>query len=61
VKEGFPKVVRGKRLRQTHERTFHWSRHGRKNVLRKKTRKRARDERFFGKDTHVLVCITLCS
>jgi hypothetical protein len=61
VKECFPEVDTGERIRQTHEGTFHWSRHRRENALLKQARERTHDEGFVTKDTHVLVHLTLHS
>jgi hypothetical protein len=61
VKECFPEVDTGERLRQTHEGRFCWSRHGREDVLLKQARERPRDEGFFADVMYVLVRFTLYS
>ena len=55
MKECFPEVDTGKRLRQTREGTFHWSRHRREDVLLKQAREKRSDEGFFANNMHVLV------
>lgn len=61
MKECFPEVNTGERLRQTHEGTFGGSRHRRKDVLIKQACERTCDKGFFANNRHVLVCLTLCS
>ena len=61
MKECFPEVDTGERLRQTPEGTFHCGRHRRENVLLKQAREGTRDEGFFANDTHVLVCLRMHS
>jgi hypothetical protein len=61
VKECFPEVGTGERLRQIHEGMFSWSRHRRKDVLLKQARERTHGEGFFINHMLVLVHLTLCS
>jgi hypothetical protein len=61
MKECFPEVDTGERLRQTPEGMFHWSRHGREDALLKHVCERIRDEGFFASNPHVLIRLTLCS
>jgi hypothetical protein len=58
MKECFPEVDIGERLRQAHEGTFHLSRHRREDVLLKQTGESTCDKEFFANSMHVLVCLT---
>jgi hypothetical protein len=60
MKECFPEVDTGERLRQTCEGTFGWSRHRRQDVLLKQACERTCDG-FIANDTLGLVCLTLSS
>ena len=60
MKECFPKVDTGERLRQTGEWTFNWSSHRKKDALVMQACERTHSERFFARDTQVLICLKLC-
>lgn len=45
----------------THEGTFRWSSHRRKDIILKGAHERDCDEEFFANNMNVLVCLTLCS
>jgi hypothetical protein len=53
MKECFPKVDKGERLRQIHEGTFPRSRHRRKDALLKQAHERTCDG-FFANGMHVI-------
>ena len=61
MKECFPEVDIGKRLRQSHKETFSLSKRSRKDVLLKQGYERTRDERFSANYVHVSAHLTLCS
>jgi hypothetical protein len=61
MKEWFPEVGTGVRLRQTHEGTFHWNRHRREDVLLKQAHESTHDAGVFANDMQVLVRLTLGS
>jgi hypothetical protein len=61
VKECFPEVDTGERLRQTWEGIFPEADIKEKDVLLKQERERTRDKECFANDMHMLVHLTLPS
>ena len=61
MKECFPEVDAGERLRQTHEGTSFTEADTGEDILLKQTHEKTHDKRFFANHTHALVHLTVYS